>query len=87
MKARLISIAILLPVVIVIILIGQWPYALLISTLTLLASIEYTQMLKRKAYTLSLPCIFAFNFLWMANGLWGEGGTDADVFYTEMRGA
>lgn len=72
MRIRLISIAILLPIVIVIILIGQWPYALLISALMLLASVEYVQMLRRKAYTLALPCIFAFNLLWMAGALWGS---------------
>jgi phosphatidate cytidylyltransferase len=73
MKTRIISVAILLPVVIVIILVGQWPYALLVSTLMLLASFEYAQMLRRKAYTLALPCIFAFNLLWMADALWGNG--------------
>ena len=72
MKTRLISIAILLPVVIVIILIGQWPYAFLVSAFTLLASVEYTQMLRRKKYALALPCIFAINLLWIADALWGN---------------
>ena len=73
MKTRIVSVAILLPVAIAIIIVGQWPFALLVSTLMLLASIEYVQMLRRKAYTLALPCIFAFNLLWMADALWDNG--------------
>jgi phosphatidate cytidylyltransferase len=73
MRTRIISVAILLPVVIIIILVGQWPYALLLSTLMLLAGIEYVQMLRRKAYTLALPGVFAFSLLWMADALWGDG--------------
>lgn len=73
MKTRLISIAVLLPVVLVILVVGQWPLALLLGALMALSSIEYAHMLKRSGYTLALPCMFAFNLLWLADALWGAG--------------
>ncbi|HOT93441.1 MAG TPA: phosphatidate cytidylyltransferase [Anaerolineae bacterium] len=73
MKTRFISAIILLPTVIAIIVIGSWPYILLISVATLLAGVEYIQMLKRKDYTLAWPCVFGFNLLWLADALWGNG--------------
>lgn len=73
MKTRLISIAVILPAVIAIIIAGNWPYTLLIAAATLLACVEYVRMLKRKNYTLAPVCVFAFNLLWLADALWGNG--------------
>ncbi len=73
MKTRIISVAVLLPVVVAILVIGSWPYVLLIAAATLLACVEYVHMLRRKGYTLALPCVSAFDLLWLADGLWGKG--------------
>lgn len=73
MKTRIISIAFLLPLVIIAIIIGNWLYDAVIAIAILLASIEYAAMLKQKGFTLSLPLILAFVLLWLADALWGAG--------------
>lgn len=71
MKTRIISVAILLPLVIVAIIIGHWAYNAVIAAALLLAGFEYVTMLKRKGYALSLPLVYAFILLWLAHAVWG----------------
>lgn len=73
MKTRLISAALLLPLVIAAIVLGGWLYAAIITLVTLLASVEYAQMLNLKGYTLALPLVWALNLTWLADALWGHG--------------
>ena len=73
MKTRLISIAILLPLIVTAIVLGGWPYYAAITLITLLASAEYVQMLELKGYTLALPLIWALNLVWLTDALWGSG--------------
>lgn len=73
MKTRIISAAVLLPAVLVLIVIGDWPYALLIGVATLLAGYEYTRMLKRQGYNPAWGGVLAFDLLWLADALWGNG--------------
>jgi phosphatidate cytidylyltransferase len=73
MKRRLLSGAILLPLVVAAIVVGAWPYALLVTLAILLAGSEYVQMLKRKALSLSLVLIWAMSLLWIADAVWDVG--------------
>jgi phosphatidate cytidylyltransferase len=70
MKTRIISIAFLLPLVITAIIIGNWLYYAVIAIVTLLASFEYVEMLRRQGYNLALPLILALVLLWLADAVW-----------------
>ncbi len=63
----------LLPLVLTVVCIGQWPYILLIVIVTLLAGREYVRMLERKGYHLSLPLLAAFILFWLIEAVWGDG--------------
>ncbi len=67
MKARTLSAAILLPIVITVLVIGHWPFALFLALATGLACGEYVAMLRRSGYTLALPLTLAINWLWLAD--------------------
>lgn len=73
LKTRLLSAAALLPGVLLLVYIGQWPYILLIAAVTLLAGREYVQMLTHKGYPLSLPVLWGFILFWLAAAVWGDG--------------
>ncbi len=70
---RIISAAILLPIVIVILWYGGWVFAALAYLIAVLAGIEYVQMLKRKGYHLSLPLVLAMTSIWLGDALWSDG--------------
>lgn len=70
MKKRIISAAILLPPVIAIFIIGNWPYRLLILAVTLVAGWEYVQMMRRRAVRLSLPSVMMVTVAWELGALW-----------------
>ncbi|MDX9955576.1 MAG: phosphatidate cytidylyltransferase [Anaerolineae bacterium] len=77
MKTRIISAAILLPVAIIAIVLGDWPFTLLIAVAVLLAGMEYTQLVRRKGYEVSLVWVWLITLLWLADARWelGEGLT------------
>ncbi len=70
---RIISAAILLPVVIAILWYGGWPLIALAFLTAILAGIEYVQMLRRRGYRLSLAIVLAMAFVWLADAFWGDG--------------
>ncbi len=72
MKRRVISAAILIPLVLGMIWLGRWPFALLILVATLLAGWEYKEMFARKGLKLALPLIWAFDGLWLMNAQWEQ---------------
>lgn len=57
LKVRVISAAVLLPVVLAIFAWGGWPYRLLITAAVLLGSYEYARMLRQSGHRLSLPLL------------------------------
>ena len=72
MKLRVLSAAILLPVILGFILLGGWPFRGLVAVAVLLAGLEYVQMLHRKGYNLSLPLLWATIMLWLAAVIWPD---------------
>lgn len=75
MKTRIISAAILLPVAIGAIVVGGWPFTLLIAIAVLLAGMEYTQLLRRKGYEISPVWVWLITLLWLADARWELGET------------
>lgn len=73
LKVRILSAAVMLPIAIVSIIVGGWSFTLLIVTLTILACVEYIQLLKSKSYSLSLLGVLACCFLWQAAAVWRDG--------------
>ncbi|TFG72912.1 MAG: phosphatidate cytidylyltransferase, partial [Anaerolineales bacterium] len=73
LKARVLSAAVLLPVVIISIILGGWYFPLFIVVTSFLACAEYVQMLKLKSYTLGLPAVLALCAVWQANAVWSDG--------------
>ncbi|MBN1246893.1 MAG: phosphatidate cytidylyltransferase [Anaerolineae bacterium] len=80
LKTRVISAAILLPVVLLLFAIGGWPYRVLIIVATLLGGVEYAQMLARSGYRLQFPILvllmvaFGLDIVWESESLhlpWG----------------
>jgi len=72
MKLRVLSAALLLPVILGLILWGGWLFRGLIAVAVLLAGLEYVQMLHRKGYKLSLPLLWATILLWLAAVIWPD---------------
>lgn len=64
LKKRVISAAILLPIVLVLFVIGSWPYRILIAIVTLLAGFETTRMFRRREYGVSFPLISLVILVW-----------------------
>ncbi|MFP4343153.1 MAG: phosphatidate cytidylyltransferase [Anaerolineales bacterium] len=64
MKLRLISAALLIPVVLAAVVLGSWPFALLIVIALALAGVEYRRLLQQKGYAVSLL------LLWSGLGVW-----------------
>lgn len=73
LKVRILSAAVMLPLAILFIILGGWPYSIMILALTSLACFEYIQLLKRRSYSLALPGVLALCFMWQATALWEEG--------------
>ncbi len=64
MKLRLISAAVLIPVVLTAVVLGDWPFATLVIVALALAGLEYRRLLQQKGYRPSLP------LLWAGIGIW-----------------
>jgi len=73
MKVRVISAAILLPIVLAAIVVGDWFFAGLITLAVLLAAVEYVQMLGLKGYGIPLYWVWAMIVLWLADAFWDLG--------------
>ncbi|MCD4739281.1 MAG: phosphatidate cytidylyltransferase [Anaerolineae bacterium] len=70
MKARILSAILIIPLVIVVLILGDWLFALGLSVLVLMAGFEYQQMLQRKGYIISLPIVWLLILLWIAAAYW-----------------
>ncbi|MBN1922143.1 MAG: phosphatidate cytidylyltransferase [Anaerolineae bacterium] len=73
MKTRIISAAVLLPVAIIAIILGGWPFTLLITVAVLLAGMEYTQLVCRKGYEVSPVWTWLITLIWLADARWALG--------------
>lgn len=73
MKERVISAAILIPIVVAAIVAGGGPYLLLIGAAVVLAGFEYVRMVHRKGYPVALFWVWAVTLLWLADDRWGGG--------------
>ncbi len=73
MRQRLISAAVLLPIVLAAIILGGWPYAAFISIAFLAAGWEYVQMLRRVQYQIPISMVWLVEALWLADAVWGAG--------------
>jgi phosphatidate cytidylyltransferase len=72
MKTRVISTAILLPIVLLVIVVGAWALGLLITVIVFIAGMEYAQLLKQRGYRLSLFWIWGMILLWIMDVYWTE---------------
>ncbi|MGC9521003.1 MAG: phosphatidate cytidylyltransferase [Anaerolineae bacterium] len=70
LKKRVISAAVLLPIVLVLFVIGSWPYRILIVVVTLLAGFEITRMFRRREYGVSFPLISMVILVWEVDAVW-----------------
>ncbi len=77
LKQRVISAAILLPVVIALFVVGGWAYSALVVVATLVASLEYVRMFRRKGYRISVVLVGLACLAWEAGGLWPQLGLSA----------
>ncbi len=73
MKQRLISAAVLLPIVLASIISGGWLYGIFIGVAFLAAGWEYVQMLRRIQYQIPISMVWLVESLWIADALWGQG--------------
>lgn len=73
MKKRIVSAAILLPLIIAIFIIGNWPYRLLVLAVTLVAGLEYVQMLRRREFQLSLLSVMGMTIAWEVGAFRPDG--------------
>ncbi len=74
MKTRVFSAVVILPLVVAVLILGSWPFALFLSSFILIAGFEYQRMLQRKGYCISLPILWLLILLWMAAAYWPAGG-------------
>lgn len=72
LRTRVISAAIMLPVVLALVYIGGWPYTLLIAGATVIAGVEYVKMFRRQGYTLSIVSVCFLTLLWEIPGVWPD---------------
>ncbi len=73
LKTRVISAVVLLPIVLVILYLGGWPYEALVGLATVLAGYEYVQMLARRGYELHTWLVMALIIAWEIGELWPAG--------------
>lgn len=73
MKTRVISAAVMLPAVLAAIVIGGWPFTLLVIIAVLLAGLEYRRMAHLMGYELSLAFIWSATLVWFVDLLLPEG--------------
>ncbi len=73
MKTRVISAAILIPVVVAAIVIGGWVYTGLIVLAVILAGLEYVRMLQRHNFAPALWLLWAGTLLWIGDFHLGGG--------------
>ena len=74
MKTRVFSAVVILPLVVAVLILGSWPFALFLSSFILIGGFEYQRMLQRKGYCISLPILWLLILLWMAAAYWPAGG-------------
>ncbi len=70
MKTRIISIVVLLPIVIVAIIVGDWVLTLLLALIIMLAGHEYAEMLRSRGYRIYLFGVWGMSLLWIADAFW-----------------
>ena len=78
---RLLSAAVLLPIVIALFAVGGWAYRGLIFIVMLLASCEFVQLFRRKDYQLSLPFVVLIVLAWKVTGVPPFQGCDTSVYF------
>jgi len=71
LRKRIVSAAVMLPIILSLFVLGGWSYVLLIVAVTLLAGIEYTRMFHRLGIRLSVPLLSLLILAWEAETLWG----------------
>ncbi len=76
---RVISAAVLLPIVIAVLWYGGWPFTFLVILTAWLAGLEYVQLLRRKGYRLPPGIVLAMIFVWLSEALWARGWLPAMV--------
>ncbi|MEA3308953.1 MAG: phosphatidate cytidylyltransferase [Chloroflexota bacterium] len=70
MRTRILSAILLIPVVLTVLVLGSWPFALFLSLFVLIAGFEYWRMLQSKGYRISLLSLWLLILLWMAAAYW-----------------
>ena len=73
LEKRVISAAIVLPLVVTVFVMGGWPYVLLIVLAMLLGGLEYTRMFRRLGYAMSSPFLMLLILAWQADAIWTLG--------------
>ncbi len=73
LEKRVISAAIMLPVVVAVIVMGGLPYVLLIVLTMLWGGLEYTRMFRRLGYVMSNPLLALLIISWQADAIWDLG--------------
>lgn len=72
-EKRVISAAVMLPLVVTAFVVGGWPYVLLIVLAMLLGGLEYARMFRRLGYLMSYPLLALLILAWQADGIWALG--------------
>ena len=72
-EKRVISAAIVLPLVVAVFVVGGWLYVLLIVLAMLLGGLEYTRMFRRLGYAMSNPLLMLLIVAWQADAIWALG--------------
>ena len=72
LKTRVLSAAVLLPVVLVAVCLGGWAFAALLIGLLLIAAWEFVRMFSSHKTALAIPIILGYMLLWLAYGRWEE---------------
>lgn len=73
LEKRVISAAIMLPLVVTVFVMGGWPYVLLIVLAMLLGGLEYTRMFRRLGYAMSNSLLMLLILAWQADAIWALG--------------
>lgn len=70
LNQRILSAAILLPIVIALLVLGGWPYRLLVLVVALLAGYELVRMFRKKGYQLSIIWMILMIVAWDLVTMW-----------------
>ncbi len=74
MRTRVISAAILLPVVVLLFVVGGWAYNLLIVVAITLGAYEFAALFRRNGYTIAGPLVILLAWLLAAGAIWPGRG-------------